>query len=296
MDEWIRCNKESKCPICGKGDWCMVARDGTAAICPRVSDGSHRNLGESGWLHKIGDGIRDSLRKSINRRPSQSHPSDSISWPGVQNSCERKGTEKDRLTLGRQLGVRASSLSDLGVGLDLRRNYTFPMHDGRGNVIGIRIRSRDGGAKWAWKGSRNGLFLPRTKPTCDWLYICEGPTDTAACIGEGLAAIGRASCNSGKEYIYEYVKHQRQIIIIADTDGVGMDGAWSLAHYLADNMMGNIKVICPSYGKDVREWIANGATGEMIQLVADQISPVDRRKPYVPTERKQNRVSEADFG
>jgi putative DNA primase/helicase len=48
-----RVSKSNPCPICGKTDWCLVAVDGSAAICPRVALGAVKNLGEAGHLHVL---------------------------------------------------------------------------------------------------------------------------------------------------------------------------------------------------------------------------------------------------
>ena len=39
------------CPVCGKPDWCLVAEDGSAAICARIEEGSVKRCGDAGWLH-----------------------------------------------------------------------------------------------------------------------------------------------------------------------------------------------------------------------------------------------------
>ncbi len=48
---WLRVNKDSPCPICGKPDWCLVSQGGSAVICARVQ--SDREVGRAGWLHKL---------------------------------------------------------------------------------------------------------------------------------------------------------------------------------------------------------------------------------------------------
>ncbi len=48
---WLRVNKNSPCPICGKPDWCLVSQGGSAVICARVQ--SDREVGRAGWLHKL---------------------------------------------------------------------------------------------------------------------------------------------------------------------------------------------------------------------------------------------------
>ena len=51
--QWKRVSRETPCPVCGKADWCLVAADGTAAICPRTE--SPRRCGDAGFLHRLAD-------------------------------------------------------------------------------------------------------------------------------------------------------------------------------------------------------------------------------------------------
>ena len=53
---FVRVNKAHPCPVCGRPDWCLLAEDGSAAICARISDGAARRLihlhradGAPGW-------------------------------------------------------------------------------------------------------------------------------------------------------------------------------------------------------------------------------------------------------
>jgi len=50
---WVRVSKHNPCPVCGKPDWCLIARDGKAAICARIeSDKPAGNKG-AGWIHTL---------------------------------------------------------------------------------------------------------------------------------------------------------------------------------------------------------------------------------------------------
>lgn len=62
------------------------------------------------------------------------------------------------------------------------------------------------------------------------LYICEGPTDTAAALTLGLFAIGRPSCMGCEEMITKLIRLQgiRRVIIITDNDIPGLRGAAKL--------------------------------------------------------------------
>ena len=50
-DKMQRVSRKYPCPVCDKPDWCLVAKDGSAAICARISEGSVKQYGDAGWLH-----------------------------------------------------------------------------------------------------------------------------------------------------------------------------------------------------------------------------------------------------
>jgi len=64
-----------------------------------------------------------------------------------------------------------------------------------GKIIGIRRRLPNG-RKISLTSSKTGLFIPADLSPEGLLLICEGPTDTAAALDLGFAAIGRPNCNS----------------------------------------------------------------------------------------------------
>ena len=51
-----RVSKTNPCPVCSKQDWCLYAKDGSAAICQRIEEGSKKRCGDAGWLHVLSNG------------------------------------------------------------------------------------------------------------------------------------------------------------------------------------------------------------------------------------------------
>src|SRR4051812_36138285 len=51
LEQMVRVSKATPCPVCEKPDWCLVARDRSAAICQRVK--SDRECGQAGYLHRL---------------------------------------------------------------------------------------------------------------------------------------------------------------------------------------------------------------------------------------------------
>jgi hypothetical protein len=79
------------------------------------------------------------------------------------------------------------------------------MMDVAGRVQGIRLRFSNG-RKLAVRGGREGLFVPSGLAATNQLLICEGPTDTAALLDLGFAAVGRPSCAGGTRLLVELLR------------------------------------------------------------------------------------------
>src|SRR5262245_13732908 len=62
-NRWKRVSKVRPCPICKKPDWCLIAADESAAICPRIR--SHRQIGEAGWLHRLQESTWQPRRRLV---------------------------------------------------------------------------------------------------------------------------------------------------------------------------------------------------------------------------------------
>lgn len=291
MNGWRRVSKGHCCPVCGKGDWCMVSEDGTAAICPRTPDGAVRDLGEAGYLHELAE----SRPRRVRRRRAVQIGIDAGEQPPpkfAQMSAGWAAATKieDLLELSDELGVSPESLTRLGVGwAQQHRAWSFPMRDARGLVRGIRLRGPSG-AKWSVKGGREGLFLPSGLADVDGLdimdmlditsegvsprlLVCEGPTDCAALLDLGFAAVGRPSCTGGTRLLVELVRMRQvqEVIIFADADGngAGQRGAESLGSVLVTYVPA-VRIVYPPAGvKDVRQWKQDGATPQDVQAAIE---------------------------
>jgi hypothetical protein len=267
-----RVTKSNPCPICGKPNWCLVAPDGSAAICQRISEGSIRRCNnDAGWLHLIGD--RNSAR---NRHPSNAHrervaltyvETTSREHFGKLSETFQQGLNAERLAnLAESLNLSIKSLERLRVGWDSIA-YTFPMSNASGLIVGIRRRMPDG-HKVAVKGSNTGIFIPIDVSSKDILLICEGPTDTAAALDLGYSAIGRPNCNSGNALISQYARG-RDTVVVGDNDVAGKNGAKKLSNLLALHCP-CVKVVYPPPGiKDLRQWLKAGLKREELQQGID---------------------------
>jgi Toprim-like len=279
---WLRVSRTNCCPVCGHPDWCLIAKDGSAAICARVE--SRKVVGNqgAGWLHILDERQHSRLiRPIVTTTIKQTATTD---WLALAQSCTEALTAKGLIKLAESLGLTVASLIRLNVGWHReQRAYTFPMRDADGRIIGIRLR-RPNGFKFAVNGSKTGLFFPADildiPVALQRLCIAEGPTDCAALLDMGLVAVGRPSCNGGVALLTQVVRRLRPatVVIVADGDQAGQTGAMTLANVLS-TMPVKLASLTPPQGiKDVRAWKQHGATVEQFTVSIGPIShPAIRR-------------------
>jgi hypothetical protein len=179
----------------------------------------------------------------------------------------RRGANAEALEAhAAQLGLTGASLQRLRIGW-AGWAWSFPMTGADGRVCGIRLRSASA-LKCAIKGGKEGLFVSADLDASGTLAIAEGPTDTAALMDLGFAAVGRPNCSGGVRLLVALVKSRRPaaVAIFADTDGPGQRGAGNLATVLAIYCR-DVRVVTPP-AKDVRAWLAAGASpGDARELI-----------------------------
>ena len=311
---YTRVNKLNPCPVCKKPDWCRVFADGWVE-CMRVQ--SDRPAKSGGWLHRPGEsGANDS-----HLRPPPKWQPPTINATKLMRNWLAK-TEPGLLAdLALDLGLSVAVLAAAGAAWATpHAAWAFPMCDGHGNILGIRLRANDG-RKWAVRGSRQGIFLGNwnkfqlqvesdstcgltapddtAQPTdsgrsnslqiianqrnevvqpCDsvglmsaatangsqsrTLFVCEGPTDTAAALELGLFAVGRPNCCCGGAAIKVFARrHQcNRVVMISDNDKPGLDGACKVG---AEIGLPFAVYVPPA--KDLREFVRLGGTRAMIE-------------------------------
>ena len=207
---YTRVSKLAPCPICKKPDWCRVFTDGWVE-CMRVQ--SDRPAKSGGWMW----GPRGDSTPHPGPLPDRG--GEGVGRPPTINATK---LHRDWLaaTTPTQLAEFASALG-LSVAALVAANaawaephsaWAFPMCDGHGNVVGIRLRRADG-IKFAVRGSRQGIFLGKAESgkaeSGKVLFVCEGPTDTAAAVELGLFAVGRPNCCCGGADIKIYARRHR---------------------------------------------------------------------------------------
>lgn len=259
----IRVSRKSPCPICGKPDWCTISADGAIAVCMRVE--SHRMAKNGGFIHRITD---EPSRPIPTPRPIVrsilANAADMIDHWTAETSLEAL------YAFAGSIGVQPMALAEIGACWAAAHGaWAFPMRDGSGRTVGIRLRAEDG-RKWAVTGSREGLFYPERVPDDHVAVVCEGPTDTAAALSIGLWAVGRPSCAGAVDHVKAmfdrlFISH---LIIVADNDTPKQrpDGSWWIpghagAMRLAEAVKRPFKVVLPPV-KDMRQWVTAGLNSE----------------------------------
>ncbi len=257
----IRVSRKSPCPICGRPDWCSISADGAISVCMRVEVGSIRMAKNGGFIHRITDAPTRPLP------PPRPVVRTILANPGAMiDQWTAETPLNDLYAFADSIGVSAGSLAEIRACWASQQNaWAFPMRDGSGRTVGIRLRAKDG-RKWAITGSREGLFYPERVPQDHVAVVCEGPTDTAAALSIGLWAVGRPSCSGGAEHVKALVNRLfiSHIIIVADNDPPKQrpDGSWwtpghAGAMRLAEAFKRPFKLVLPPV-KDMRQWVAAG--------------------------------------
>ncbi len=268
-----RVNRTNTCPICGKSDWCLVAVDGSAAICQRVEEGSVKHCGEAGFLHVLRDDFDWKIHPKVRRFRLDLHDKKRPDFEGMSSEFVSQINLTALHDLADDLGLSVESMNRLRIGWAKQFGaWTFPMLDANECIRGIRLRNRLG-KKWAIRGSRDGLFIPMGLDSSEQLLVCEGPTDTAALLDLHFGAVGRPSCMGGRKLLCELLQRLRPkgVVIVADADehGAGKRGAEALASVLV-LYCPSVKIIYPHDGiKDARAWKQAGATQQDIQSAID---------------------------
>ena len=268
----LRVNKNNPCPVCGRPDWCLIEEDGTKSICSRIE--SNKKVGEAGWLHKLTDDFRKAKYVPKRKPPAPGPP---VNWEKLVVDYRR---HLDMVKAVALFGVSAKALDELLIGWDAQKNaHTFPMKDGRGNIIGIRLRPLNG-HHFSVTGSKNGIIWPLSvkADSDELLFFPEGQTDPAALLDLGFSPIGRASCGTGYKNIKKMIeRYERQVVIFADKDKAkftpdgrkffpGYDGALKLACSIKP-FVRSVRLIKPPVHKDIRAWYRAGCTREAVMAL-----------------------------
>lgn len=274
--EWLRASRRRPCPVCQRPDWCLIASDGSAAICPRTpSEKWVGKNGGGGYLHKLNGAVLP-IPPPREARPAPKPKAEMVNLMRQYRSA----VNAERLErLSEVLGVSVASLERLGIGWAFDKNaWAFPLTNADGGLLGIRLRC-DNGRKFSVTGGHEGLHIPDGLADGGMILFCEGPTDCAALLDLGFCAVGRPSCMGSVELVRGVLNRgaRRDVVILADNDAPktrpdgstwrpGPEGAARLAQDVL-SVARSVKVVMPPFCKDAREWKAAGATKAVVDAV-----------------------------
>jgi hypothetical protein len=130
-----------------------------------------------------------------------------------------------------------------------------------GKTTGIQRRQKN--IKRFMKWSDMGVFLPSAflQYKAKTLAVCEGWTDTIAAYEYGFgSALGKMNCYVGDDLALYYAKRLgcERVVVFADNDGVGLDGANATAELLREQGF-RVIVIKTKY-EDLRKCKQTGMT------------------------------------
>ena len=221
----------TKCPICHRNDWCLIAENGSAAICSRIEKGSVKRVGEAGYLHI--------LSKDFSPKKYEVEPSPYVDWH-TKMSIQGANLLSKRKEFGdfcKYTGVNPIAALRFNLGY-LDGWFTIPFYR-EANVIS-GIQRRKGPLKRPIKHSKLGVFVPSAffQYKCKTLAVTEGWSDAVAAIQYGFNAIGKFNSHCGDEWVSYYAKHIKceRVLIFADNDshGIGLEGAEKTKKFIFD--------------------------------------------------------------
>lgn len=276
---WVRVRKDLPCPVCKHTDWCMVAHDGSAALCGRIEQGAAART-KGGWVHRLTAGVNGPGHERLKRINSVSQPHNSTRNWAAEADRLRAAMNADHLTaLVESTGVPAAAWAHLSPGwattddLHTMRTggagwrdalpegaFVFEEHAGDGRVVGLSLRAIDR-RKGAPAGAKRGLIVPSNLHVLpDPVLVVEGASDVAACSALGLAAVGRPSNRAGAADVAVLLEG-RAVLVVGEQDSKpggawpGRDGAKAVAQEIAGRWGEPVSwTLPPAETKDVREW------------------------------------------
>lgn len=259
-----RVTRRAPCRVCGHPDWCSATEDGGLVICMRVSEGEHHVAQNGGHVH-----VLDAAHRSAAFVAEPVAPAPDIG-ARVEAGLARTTSawhEKLATTLGLPAGSEAA-LRHLRCYREREHVAAFPM-SARGRLCGVRYRAASG-RKWSMRGGKEGLFVPTNLSIgLDTLVIVEGPTDAAAALALGIPVLGRPSSRGAVAEALRCVRalQPKRVTLLLDRDRPGIEGGVDLARALAPTC-GEVRcALPPPPHKDVRAWIAAGATRDGVLSV-----------------------------
>jgi hypothetical protein len=270
--EGHRVTYRSLCPVCHHNTWCLTDVTRGLTICPRIE--SPKKIGSAGWMHSSGGELphAQAFTRPVDEVAAL-EGADQMQSQFVQQGAPRLGL------IAMALGLSLESLERLNTGWN-GSAWTFPMRNHRHEIVGFRTRT-ESGQKFAIKGSRAGLFIPQgvRRQRGGVVWVVEGPSDCAAMLDMGVDAIGRPSCRGSEQEISRWAAGMA-VMVLADNDTPGVDGAVALMQCLRRTAL-SVEILLPPHGlKDARMVLNHGGTKS--DFMPMRVDSNERRSTHGP--------------
>jgi len=293
--EWSEVTATDPCPICGKPDWCGRTRDG-AVRCMREDEPPGGWFVAKGTDEEGGTVFRPAGNAAATRRgrtSSAAKPRLSV----IQLSRIWART-LDHLTperlqaLADSVGLPVEAVDGFGVGIlgycPKWKAYAIAETNASDEIVGIQYRALRGKKKAAYGGSR-GIVGVRNLRWSGVLYLCEGWSDAAALYSIGFEdVLGLPNAGGGSRFLRKILRwgSYSEVVIVADPKPREQKAARRLKDALSD--LSAVTVVTPLDGRDLREWVIDGATRADIEALVS----ADRGWRAFPTEALPKAVSD----
>jgi len=264
----VRASRAVPCWVCAdlhkRQSWCLVDQQRGRCICPRV-ESKHR-IGNAGWLH---DRLSVAAAVPACYIVQQRVADQSIDWMAEWRAARAAAVEQPLESwLQQTLSLSAAAVNSVEVG-NRNGDAAFLMTDADGNATGLKLRTQSG-KKLCALHSRLGVIRAKAfDPALPTLVVTEGESDLMVAAAWGMNAVARVGCRSCESIIAK-LGYRKRVLIVADNDKAGLDGAAALRAACATSQ--RVVIISPPPDtKDLRAWSLRGATRQDLQWRARQV-------------------------
>ena len=271
----VRASRAVPCWVCAdlhkRQSWCLVDQLRGRCICPRVE--SSKRIGNAGWLH---DRLAAAAAVPACYIVQQRVADQAIDWMAEWRAACAAAAEQPLVSwLQETLSLSAAAVTSVEVG-NRNGDAAFLMTDSEGNATGLKLRTQSG-KKLCALHSRLGVIRgKRFDPALPTLVVTEGESDLMVAAAWGMNAVARVGCRSCESIIAK-LAHGKRVLIVADNDKAGLDGAAALRSACVTAQ--RIVVITPPPDtKDLRAWSLRGATRQDLQWRARQVQCCGEQK------------------
>ncbi len=147
-----------------------------------MEEGSKKYIEGSGYLHILKETTE--WKRELAKPEAKQLPEHNEVMAIMARKLAKNISEEKLVDLAENLDISLKSLRRLYVGYAGNQDaYSFPMLRQGNRLLGIRFRNM-AGRKWAMRGSKQGLFIPKPeRGTQEWFDDLRGANRYRRCLG-----------------------------------------------------------------------------------------------------------------